>query len=265
MRNNRARGLFVASLFGLAFSPQLRAQTPQAGSPAFSFQEVMIPMRDGVHLQTVILTPLEQQGPLPILLRRTPYGVPDETKVPKSFKEFVQDDYSYKEFAQDGYIFVTQSIRGRFKSEGSFRMNASPDPNDATAPNEATDAYDTIDWLVKNVPNNNGKVGMMGVSYDGLTAAMTLLHPHPALKAIREQASPVDQWMNDDMHRYGALRESYAVEYSVLEQTDKNANTNFDFDQYDTYSWYLTLGPLGNVNPKYLHDKIPFWNLVVQH
>ena len=99
---------------------------------------------------------------------------------------------------------------------------------------------------------------MYGVSYDGLTTGMTLLHPHPALKAISEQASPVDQWMNDDFHRYGALRESYAFEYSVLEQADKNENTHFKFETYDTYQWYLDLGPLSNINAKYLHGSIPF-------
>ena len=101
---------------------------------------------------------------------------------------------------------------------------------------------------------------MYGVSYDGLTAALALLHPHPALKAISEQASPVDQWMNDDDHRYGALRESYAFEYAVLEQADKNKNTHFAFDTYDSYAWYLELGPLSNINAKYLHGTIPYWN-----
>ena len=103
------------------------------------------------------------------------------------------------------------------------------------------------------------------MSYDGLTAGLTLLHPHPALKAISEQASPVDQWMNDDMHRYGALRESYAFEYSVLEQADKNTNTHFDFDTYDTYHWYLNLGPLTQANAKYLHGSLPFWNDLMAH
>jgi hypothetical protein len=108
-------------------------------------------------------------------------------------------------------------------------------------------------------------VGIYGVSYDGLTAGLTLLHPHPALKAISEQASPVDQWMNDDMHRYGALRESYAFEYSVLEQADKNTNTHFDFNTYDTYEWYLNLGPLTQANANYLHGKLPFWNDMMAH
>jgi putative CocE/NonD family hydrolase len=160
---------------------------------------------------------------------------------------------------------VVQNLRGRFKSEGVFLMTSQYDANDPKQPNETNDAYDTIDWLVKNVPDNNGKVGIYGVSYDGLTAGLTLLHPHPALKAISEQASPVDQWMNDDMHRYGALRESYAFEYSVLEEADKNKNTNFDFDLYDTYDWYLRLGPLTQINAKYLHESLPWWNDVMAH
>ncbi len=230
------------------------------GEPAsdFKWQEVMIPMRDGIKLQTVILTPVKQTTSLPILLERTPYGVPG-----KPFPKPVSP--RYKELTHDGYIFVFQNLRGRFKSEGVFKLSSYVDLENPKAVNETTDAYDTIDWLVRNVPQNNGRVGIMGVSYDGLTAAMTLLHPHPALKAISEQAAPVDQWMNDDMHRYGALRESYAVEYSVLTQAEKNSNTHFKFDTYDTYQWYLNAGPLSNVNAKFLHGSIPFWNEIVDH
>jgi uncharacterized protein len=223
----------------------------------FKFQEVMIPVRDGVHLQTVILTPGSQKGPLPILFRRTPYGVPD--KAPNEIS------VSLRELMQDGYIYVIQNLRGRFKSEGTFTLSSYVDLNDPKATNETTDAYDSIEWLVKNVPNNNGKVGMFGVSYDGLTSALTLLKPHPALKAISEQASPADEWMNDDDHRYGALRESYSFEYAVLEQADKNKNTHFDFETYDTYQWYLDLGPLSKINARYLHGSIPNWNDTVAH
>lgn len=236
---------------------QQTAPPSPAPAPVFTFEEVMIPMRDGVHLQTTILTPADQKAALPILFRRTPYGVPDAplTRVPTSWKEL----------AQDGYIFVIQNLRGRFKSEGVFKLSSQVNLADPASTNETTDAYDSIEWLVKHVRNNNGKVGMYGVSYDGLTTALALLKPHPALKAMSEQAAPVDQWMNDDMHRYGALRESYGVEYSVLEQADKNKNTNFEFDKYDTYSWYLGLGPLSNVNANYLHGTIPFWNDIVAH
>lgn len=217
----------------------------------------MIPMRDGVHLQTVILTPVDQKGPLPILLQRTPYGVPANapTEIPPSMKEL----------AKDGYIFVIQNLRGRFQSEGVFKLSSYVDLNDPKATNETTDAYDTIGWLVKNIPDNNGRVGIFGVSYVGLTAGMTLLHPNPALKAVSEQAAPVDQWMNDDMHRYGALRESYAFEYSVMEQASKTKNTHFAFNKYDTYQWYLDLGPLTNANAECLHGTIPFWNSIMEH
>jgi uncharacterized protein len=238
-----------------AQEPSITEQAPAA--PLFTLQEVMIPVRDGVHLQTAILTPVGQSGALPILFQRTPYGVPEKpyTKMPSYLKELMQD----------GYILVVQNLRGRFKSEGEFKLSSWVDLKDPKATNETTDAYDSIDWLVKNVPNNNGKVGMFGVSYDGLTTGLTLLHPHPALKAISEQASPVDQWMNDDDHRYGALRESYNFEYDVMEQADKNKNSHFDFETYDSYQWYLDLGPVSNINDKYLHGSIPYWNSNVEH
>jgi putative CocE/NonD family hydrolase len=253
----RAPVLRIALL--LLTTPAIAQQAPQQPTPKplFKLQEVMIPVRDGVRLQTAILTPVDQRGPLPILFRRTPYGVPD--KPPEQMPS------SIKELAQDGYIFVIQNLRGRFKSEGVFNLSSWVDLKDSKATNETTDAYDSIEWLIKNIPNNNGKVGMYGVSYDGLTTALTMLHPHPALMAISEQASPVDQWMNDDDHRFGALRESYDFEYAVMEQADKNKNTHFDFETYDTYQWYLDLGPLSNINAKYLHGSIPYWNSSVDH
>src|SRR5947207_1356945 len=150
----RHRLSVVAALLVAANAP---AQQP-APQPAFTFQEVMIPVRDGVHLQTAILTPTDKTGPLPILFRRTPYGVPDGPlpTVPTSLKEL----------ARDGYIFVFQNLRGRFKSEGVFGLTSQVNLADSTSTNETTDAYDSIDWLVKHVPNN-GNVGMFGVSYDG--------------------------------------------------------------------------------------------------
>ncbi|MBV9762571.1 MAG: CocE/NonD family hydrolase [Acidobacteriaceae bacterium] len=249
MRNLLIASSLVCAMFLFA--------DPATKAPVFSFKEVMIPMRDGVRLQTVIIRPVAKTEPLPILLQRTPYGVPDKAPDPAP--------PGWKELLPDGYIFVIQNLRGRFKSEGVFQLSSRVDLSDPKATNETTDAYDTIDWLVKNVSANNGRVGITGVSYLGLTAGMTLLKPHPALKAVSEQAAPVDQWMNDDMHRYGALRLSYALEYSVMEQADKNKNTHFDFDTYDTYDWYRKLGPISNVNGKYLHGAVPFWNDIVEH
>lgn len=243
----------------LAYAQAAQQTKPDASEdkPVFSLKEVMIPMRDGIHLQTAILTPLDQTKPLPILLRRTPYGVPGKAPSPLPA--------SLRELVKDGYIIVVQNLRGRFKSEGTFSLSSQVDLKNAKSTNETTDAYDTIDWLVKNVANNNGRVGIYGVSYDGLTAALTLLHPHPALKAVSEQASPADEWMNDDNHRYGALRLSYTFEYAVMEQADKNENTHFQFDAYDTYQWYLKLGPIANINTEFLHNSLPFWNDNVEH
>jgi uncharacterized protein len=245
----------MAVLIGAACWAQGR-QT-EAPRPIFGYQEVMIPMRDGIRLQTVILTPVDHPEPLPILLSRSPYGVP--AKPPDAISPWLAV------LSRDGYIFVVQNVRGRFKSQGTFAVSTRVDSTDSRAVNDATDAYDTIDWLVKNVPRNNGRVGITGISYAGLTAALTLLYPHPALRAVSAQAASTDEWMNDDFHRYGALRLSYAFEYAVREQSDKNANAPFKFDLYDTYSWYLGLGPLSNINAKYLHGALSFWNDVVSH
>jgi hypothetical protein len=251
----RLRVLATLLVLGVHFSS---AQQP-AGRAVFTLEQVMIPMRDGVHLQTVIMRPVGHTEALPILLRRTPYGVPESAPTPMPG--------DLKALAADGYIFVVQNLRGRFKSEGKFLLSSRVDLADKSPKNvnETTDAYDTVDWLVKHVANSTGKVGIYGVSYDGLTTGMALLMPHPALAAISEQAAPVDWWMNDDFHHYGAFRESYAFEYAVMEEADKLKNTNFDFDVYDTYDWYLKLGPLSNANAKYLHSSIPYWNDMIAH
>ena len=197
----------------------------------------MIPMRDGVQLQTVILTPVDQTGPLPILFRRTPVRRARTSRSPQRAAE--------PQGAGAGRLHLRDPEPARaLQVGGRLQADVAGGPDGLRRPPTRRPTPTTrIEWLVKNVPNNNGKVGMYGVSYDGLTTALTLLHPHPALKAISEQASPVDQWMNDDDHRYGALRESYAFEYAVMEQADKNKNTHFDFETYDTYEWYLDAGP----------------------
>src|SRR5437879_5305038 len=250
------RSSLLAAVFAGLLAISAQVQEP-AGKPIYNLREVMLRMRDGVKLQTAVLTPSDQREPLPILFRRTPYGVPENPPQ--------QMPSSWKELAQDGYIFVIQNLRGRFKSGGVFDLTSQVDLTNPKSTNEMTDAYDSIEWLVKNVPNNSGKVGMYGVSYDGLTTALALLHPHPALKAMSEQASPVDQWMNDDDHRYGALRESYDFEYAVMEQADKNSNSHFELETYDTYQAYLYVSALAHINTRYLHGAIPYWNDVVAH
>ncbi len=135
---------------------------------------------------------------------------------------------------------------------------------DANAIDEATDAYDTVEWLLKNTRGHNGRVGMLGVSYGGWLTAMAMLDPHPALKAVSPQASPADMWLGDDFHHNGAFRLSYGFEYAVRMETSKE-QSSFEFDRFDTFDWYLALGSLANVNEKYLHGKIPTWNDFVAH
>ena len=253
--------LICCAVAPLAAQEQPKAPTIQQQyvPQRFTYQEVMIPMRDGVRLQTVILTPTNASGPLPILLQRTPYGVPENA-------DRANESDRFNDLIADGYVFVSQNIRGRFKSEGTFVMQRPVrDKSNPKSIDEGTDAYDTIDWLIKNVPNNNGRVGIWGISYPGWLVTQALLEPHPALKAASEQASPDDMFINDDFHHNGAFRLSYGFEYSALLETAKEENTNFKFDQYDTYSWYLNLGALSNANAKYFHEKLPTWNDFVEH
>jgi len=172
---------------------------------------------------------------------------------------------SLKELADDGYIFVFQDIRGKFKSEGEFVMIRPPrDPDKPKAIDEGTDAFDSIDWLIKNVPGHNGRVGMGGVSYDGWLTVMALHEPHPALKAASAQASPADMFLGDDFHHNGAFRLSYGFEYAAMMETGRTVQ-QFRFDQHDTFEWFLDLGALSSANTRYFHGKIPTWNDFAGH
>jgi len=227
-------------------------------SPARSFEvtEVMVPARDGVGLHTRVFVPKDRTRPLPFLMMRTPYGIAGAERY---FTTYMKD------LAEDGYIFVFQDIRGRFGSEGTFVMQRpARDPLDTEALDEGTDTWDTIEWLLENVPGNNGRVGMLGISYPGWTTIMGALEPHPALRAISPQASPADMWLGDDFHHNGAFRLSYGFEYAAMMETSKETE-QFAFDRYDTYDWYLELGSLANVKARVLGDRIPTWNDYVAH
>ncbi|HWF86294.1 MAG TPA: CocE/NonD family hydrolase, partial [Vicinamibacterales bacterium] len=254
------RRLGFASAVSVALVLTARALTaphqPPSVADQFTDRDVMIPVRDGVRLHARIFTPKAADGPLPIIMTRTPYGVGNAAN---NFKTYL------KSLAADGYIFVFEDIRGKFQSEGTFVMQRpARAPGDTKSLDEGTDTYDTIDWLLHNVPGNNGRVGMLGISYSGWTTIMGALEPHPALKAISPQASPADMWLGDDFHHNGAFRLSYGFEYASMMETGKNVQ-QFSFDTFDTYDWYLSLGPLANVNKKYLHEKIPTWNDYVTH
>ena len=222
----------------------------------FDASDVMIPMRDGVRLHAKIFVPREHDAPLPFIMKRTPYGVDGSAG---NLQVYMKD------LADDGYIFVFEDIRGRFGSEGHFVMQRpARAKGDTKSIDEGTDTYDTIGWLLKNIPGNNGRVGMLGVSYDGWTTIMGAIEPHPALKAISPQASPSDMWLGDDFHHNGAFRLSYGFEYAAMMETSK-VTEQFQFDSYDTYPWYLKLGSLAHVNERVLNGKIPTWNDYVAH
>ncbi|MBV8896775.1 MAG: CocE/NonD family hydrolase [Acidobacteriaceae bacterium] len=244
----------VLSLATFAYQVPKQAE---ADKIYFNYQEVMIPMRDGMHLQTVIMTPKQAARPLPIVLRRTPYGVPPKELADKGLPATA---------GMGKIIGVFQNLRGRFKSEGKFVMQRPPHAaGDAKGVDETTDAWDTVDWLIHNVPNNNGRVGLQGTSYDAWTAVMASLNPHPAVKAVIEQASPADMFLGDDFHHNGAFRLSYGFEYSAELETSATENYSFPFDRADTYEWYLNLGPLRNADERYFHGKIPTWRDFVEH
>ena len=197
----------------------------------FKRTEAMIPMRDGVKLFTVILAPENQTENLPIYMERTPYGVAGWNGA--------RLNGAKPELVKDGYVFVFQDIRGREDSEGVFEMLRPPrDKRDPKSVDESTDTYDTIEYLLKNVPKNNGRVGICGVSYPGWLAAVALLDPHPALKASSPQAPVTDLWMGDDFSHHGALRQTYAHQWAVpLESAKKGGD--IEFNDPDLFNWYL--------------------------
>ena len=251
---------FIRALpLAVCSSAFLLAQSPPDLSRQFTKLDEMIAMRDGVRLHTEVYIPKKSREPLPFLITRTPYG---QNLDQKGFNTAL---YRCEELAQDGYIFVLQDIRGRYKSEGKFVMLRRPrDKRDPRAIDESTDAFDTIEWLLKNVPNNNRRVGIFGISYPGWLTVMALLDPHPALKAVSEQASPADMYLGDDFHHNGAFRLSYGWEYATRMETSK-VDYSFDFDKFDTYEWYLKQGPLTNLNERYAKYKLPTWNAFVDH
>jgi putative CocE/NonD family hydrolase len=237
----------------------------QDNATQYKKTSAMIPMRDGVKLFTVVLTPVNATKPVPVLIQRTPYGasfenIPDDTTLE------VTPFFPYSNMAKEGYIFVFQDIRGKYKSEGTMQIHqplVHATKNGAV--DESTDTYDAVDWLVKNVPNNNGKAGIVGISYPGWLALVGAVDPHPALKASSEQACMGDLFLGDDFHHNGAFRLSYGLEYTYEVEHDKTTDSNFPFPQFDNFNWYVDLGSLRNVNDKYFHKTIPTWNNFVNH
>jgi len=251
-RIGRVAMMSVVVLVAVAASARQRA-----ADSGFVRRDEMIPMRDGVRLHTIVMRPRDADGNLPFLFTRTPYNCE-----PFANAADAQPD---NPLTHGGYILVCQDIRGKFQSEGSFVMLRPPrDRAQKTSADESSDAYDAIGWLVRNVPRNNGRVGMLGTSYPGWLTVMAALEPHPALRAAAPMASPADMWAGDDFHHNGAFRLSYGFEYATMMESGKE-NTRFAFDLPDTFEWYLRVGPLAMINRRYLHEAYPTWNDFVAH
>lgn len=235
----------------------------------YTKSEYQVPMRDGVRLFTAVYVPKDASSTnaYPILLRRTPYGI-----APYGADQYPTSLGPSEYLALAKYIFVYQDVRGRFMSEGSF---VDVRPEDAVehgraATDESTDAYDTIDWLVKNVPYNNGKVGMWGISYSGFYAAAGMLNAHPALKAVSPQAAVTDWFMGDDFHHNGALFLAAFFPFISAFGLPHPSTTPVAPERsfaipVDGYEFFKDIDPLPVANERYLHHKIKFWDQVMQH
>jgi uncharacterized protein len=252
--------------------PNYPSETPTAfRQPMYGMdherREVMISMRDGVKLHTVILVPKGAKN-AGILLTRTPYNATTLTTNTPSVHlgtSLWGYDNATETIVAGGYIRIVQDIRGKYGSEGDYVMNRPiHGPLNPTPVDESTDTYDTIDWLVKNLPESNGKVGVLGISYDGFLSLMPLIHPHPALKCVVPMNPMVDGWRGDDWFHNGAFRQQN-MPY-IYEQTATRANDvhwlSSNFDDYDTYLNAVSAGALGEQRNM---DQIGFWKKVTQH
>ncbi len=229
--------------------------------------EHRIPMRDGAKLYTRVFVPKDESEAWPIILTRTPYAL----------KPYGSDHYtasltnSFGVLAKDRFVLVTQDVRGRYGSEGEYmHMRPFNPAKGAREIDESSDAWDTIDWLVKNVPNNNGNVGMMGISYPGFYTAMGMIDSHPALKAASPQAPITDWFVGDDIHHNGAFFLTQNFEFfwvfaQKLEDPLRQTPHPFPFKTVDGYDFFLRMGPLANADKLYFKGRVPEWNEFLAH
>ncbi|MGA9768238.1 MAG: CocE/NonD family hydrolase [Blastocatellia bacterium] len=244
----------------------LSAQDADEVKAAYTKMETKITMRDGAKLFTSIYQPRDTSQKYPILLCRTPYSV---SPYGDDYKSSIGPSIL---FQKEKYIIVYQDVRGRMMSEGDFKwMNPyKPRKTSPTDVDETTDTYDTIEWLVKNIPNNNGRVGMWGISFPGFYTAQGMIDAHPALKAVSPQAPMADNFLGDDMHHNGALFLPHAFNFisgfgKPRKGPTMDSSFGFNHGTPDGYRFFLEMGPLSNANKKYLHDEIRIWNEWMTH
>jgi uncharacterized protein len=216
-------------------------------------RELTIPVRDGTRLFAIALIPKGTRRPLPIMLIRTPFGAAGAFPT-------AELPAMYRELAEDGYMFVVEDVRGRFGAGGEFVVNrAQNDPRNPEGTNESTDAYDTIDWLVKHLPGNSGKVGVMGISYSGWLAGLAGVGAHPALKAISPQAPTTDTWLGDDFFHQGAFRQTQGLEFAAFMEFDPKGFHPLPIPDYDHYDFYLRYPTLDSLSSATGVARLPSW------
>src|SRR6267378_1516109 len=252
--------------------PTLPSETPAQFTPVtdsfdYARREVMIPMRDGVKLHTVILVPKGAKN-APILLTRTPYDADDLTTHEHSSHlgpSLHGYDNALEVILEGGYIRVVQDVRGKYGSEGDYVMTRPlRGPLNPTTVDHSTDTYDTIDWLVKNIPESNGKVGVLGISYDGFLPLMALVNPHPALKVAVPMNPMVDGWMGDDWFHYGAFRE-LNMPYIYDQEATRKSDEHWWTSNYDDYDLYLQAGSAGELGRRHGLEQVGFWRKLLDH
>jgi putative CocE/NonD family hydrolase len=230
----------------------------------YTRREVTIPMRDGVKLFTVVIVPKGARD-APILLTRTPYDASRRTRRNNSTHMLATLPEGDEVFVKGGYIRVFQDVRGKYKSEGDYVMTRpARGPLNPAGTDHATDAYDTIEWLVKNTPESNGRVGMIGSSYEGFTVAMALLEPHPALKVAAPESPMVDGWMGDDWFHYGAFRQTN-FDYFSFQTTKKDEGEEVVRDAYDDYEAFRRFGSAGDYARAHGLDQLPWVRRTMEH
>ena len=240
---------------------------PRVESFDYTKREVMIPMRDGIKLQTVILIPHGAKR-APILLSRTPYGA--SSRIAKDSSAHLDalldsNDVADEAVLHGGYIRVMQDVRGKYGSEGDYVMTRPlRGPLNPTAVDHSTDTYDTIDWLVNNIPETNGKVGILGISYDGFTSLMALVHPHPALRAAIPINAMVDGWMGDDWFHKGAFRQD-SLTYIHEQEATRGSDLSWWTDHYDDYDAWLSAGSAGEMARRHGLEQLGFAEKLMKH
>lgn len=253
--------------------PDFPSETPAKFEPvttSFDHERrvVMIPMRDGVKLHTVILVPKGAKS-APILLTRTPYDADDlTTHTPSSnlATNLQGYDNATDVIVEGGYIRVVQDVRGKHGSEGDYVMNRPlHGPQNPTPVDHATDTWDTIDWLVKNVPESNGKVGILGISYNGFTPLMALVNPHPALKCSVPMNPMVDGWRGDDWFHNGAFRQIGGLSYHYDQEASKKSDVKWWSSHYDDYTAYLEAGSAGEMGRRRGLEQVGMWRKILAH